>query len=271
MAVSSSSYFKNGTVIGVPQVAVDFDKFAEHATPRFPIGFKVEDGDGSIYRYSHFGATVNRGVVVAQDLSESSLGDSDNSIVASASASVTTDGLAGQKYVEINTGIYGTSTSTSIAANQYAGGKLIITDDAGEGYTYNIVGNTSNASANMRLQLKEEIQVALTATTDFIIVGNKYANLEIATTTDEFFAGVTCRTISTAGYYGWIQTKGIVGILTGTVDVAGENLLLSTLTPGAVVTASDTGQATPTINAWFGFSIIPGDSTGHGAYWVNFE
>lgn len=271
MATSSNSYFGNGTVIGVPQVAVDFDKFAKHASPRFPIGFKVEDVDGAVYRYAHFGADTNRGVVVAQDSSESSLGDSDNVVVASASSTVTTDGTAGQRFVEINTGIYGSTTGTEIKTNQFAGGKFIVSDDSGEGYTYNIIGNTSNASANMRLELKEKLQVALGATTDFIIVGNKYANLEIATTTDEFLAGVTCQTMDVSEQaYGWVQTKGIVGILTGTADVAGENLLLSSATSGAVVTASDAAQV-GSINNYFGFSIVPGDSTGHGAYYINLE
>ncbi|MCU0614545.1 MAG: hypothetical protein MUD09_05615, partial [Desulfobacterales bacterium] len=173
MAVSSSSRFSSGTAVGVPQVAGEFNKFDLHKTPQYRLGFKVEDADGNVYRYAHFGADTNRGVLVAQDVSESSLGDSDNVIVASASCTDTTDGTIGSRYIDVTVGIYASTTATEITADQFAGGKLITTDDTGEGYTYDIVGNTANSAATIRIQLKQPLVVAVDATTDFIILGNK--------------------------------------------------------------------------------------------------
>ena len=267
MAVSTSSRFGSGAVQGVPSVAADFDKFAEHATPQHQLGYKVEDVDGNVYRYAHFGATVNRGVLVSQDVSESSLGDSDNVIVASASASDTSYGTIGSKSIEITAG-----GSTVIAADQYAGGKFITTDDTGEGYTYDIVGNTANSTSgsNIRLDLRQPLQVAVDGTTDFIIVGNKYANLEINTAaTDNIIAGVSCSTISTASYYGWVQTKGIVGILCGGTDAIGDYINPSNTTSGAVVCQSSPNSVT--VDQILGSCVVAGDSGGHGAYYINVD
>jgi hypothetical protein len=265
MAVSTSTKFSLGRVITVPQVVNAFDKFEEHTSCKYPLGFKVEDGEGNIYRYSHFGAACDRGVVVAQDVSESSLAESDNIIVASASAQTVTDGLIGSKFVEI------TMTGGAQTANQYRGGKFITTDDAGEGYTYDIVSNTAiddPTTGSVRIELKQKLQSAVTAATDFIIIGSKYANLEIATSnTDNILAGVTtCQ--KTINCYGWIQTKGICGILqSGTVAI-GDNQILSS-TSGAVMTP-DTVTACR-VNQIVGVSIVDGDTTGHGAVLIDLE
>jgi hypothetical protein len=275
MAVSSSSTFSSGKNQGVPTVSADFDKFAKHATPRFAIGFKVEDGDGNVYRYSHFGADTNRGVLVSQDVSESSLGDSDNVIVASASCANTSDGTKGSRYLNITTGNYSSGgTATEVTANQFAGGTFITSDDAGEGYTYDIVGNTTNAgSSTIRVELRQPIQVALGATTDFIIVGNKYANLEIATNgTDCTLAGVTCQTMDVSEEaWGWVQTKGLVGILCAGTDVLGEKVVLSQGTSGAVICASSVTESSQSLDQVVGSCVVAGDSTGHGVYYINLE
>lgn len=271
MAVSTSSYFGNGKIQGNPQVAVDFDKFASDATPKYALGYRIEDSDGNVYRYGHFGADTARGVVVAQDVSESSLGDSDNVIVASASCTVTTDGTVGSSYFEVTAG----NSTIPITVNEFAGGRLVIIDDKGEGYTYNIIGNTANATegSTIRVQIREKLQSALDATSDFIIMGNRYANLEIASNgTDCIVAGVTCRSMTTTRPYGWVQTKGVVGILTSGTNVIGENIALSSATSGAVGCYSDaTVAASLTVDQVLGACLIAGDTSGHGVYYINVD
>jgi len=140
--------------------------------------------------------------------------------------------------------------------------------------TYKVVGNSANATSGsaFRLQLKQKLQIAVTAATDFIIVGNKYANLEIATNgTDCIVAGVSCRSISTAAYYGWVQSKGIVGILCEGTDVIGEKIVLSTGTSGAVTSASNVEETSQSIDQVLGSVVIAGDDTGHGAYYINVD
>jgi len=267
MAVSTNSYFNNA-IVGTPQVGVNVDVFGKHSTPQFAVGTKFERQDGSVFRYAHFGADVNRGVLVAVDASESSAADTDNAIVAPASAQTTSDGTIGSKFIEI--------TLASVTADQFAGGYFITTDDTGEGYTYRVKGNTATdnpASGNIRLEIYEKLQVAVDATTDFIIQGSPYANLEIATNgTDNVLAGVTVSTMDVSEQaYGWVLTHGVVGILTDdSVPAAGDIAALSDTDNGAVGTLGNGGtDVTDVIGEQIvGTCLVAADDTGHGAYKV---
>jgi hypothetical protein len=257
MAVSTST-INSFAAIGVPMTVTEFNPYESTTNPKRPVGFKVEDAQGNIYRWAQFGATTTQGKAVSQDIDESSLVDSDNIVVASASAVNTTDGLIGSKFVEI--------TLASVTADMFAGGKLVVTDDAGEGYTYPIVGNTATddpATGNFRLELGLPLQVALTTASDIAISGSRYGNLEPATTTDFDVVGVSMGSQAAADY-GWILTKGAVGILTDNVTVAGKGIAISA-TAGAVT------QATATNDNVFGYALAAGDTTGYTACIINCE
>jgi hypothetical protein len=273
MALDSERRFSKGRVALGGAVASGFNKFDQDSSPKYHVGFKVEEADGSVYRYAHFGATVNRGVLVAGDLSETSQADLDNEVIAPADAvavngETVKPGALGSRYVEID--------QDSITVNQFAGGKLITTDDTGEGYTYDIAGNTATndpATGNFRLELVQPLQVALDATTDIAIQANPYHNLEIATTTDIVVAGVSCATITAADNYGWIQTKGQVGILQdGTIAVGGI-VALSDGVAGAVhaLAGGGTGVTDVISEPLVGFCVDAGDNTGHGVFKINLE
>lgn len=266
MAIDSTSYSSNQAAVGMGgATAGQFDKFELHATAKYPLGFKVECADGSIYRYSHMGAATNRGHVVSQDLSESSVVDTDNIVIAPASAVAVSGetikpGAIGSRFVEI--------TLASVTANQFRGGKFVTTDDTGEGYTYDIIGNTATdnpASGNFRLELSQKLQVALDTTTDIAITGPMYGNLEDATTsTDEAPVGVTCATTTSALPFGWIQTRGVVGILQdGTVNL-GDMVGIGTVAGSVATLAAYT-------SAYIGYCVDPGDTTGHGTFKINLE
>jgi len=268
MAYSTSNKFSIAAG-SPPQIVGAFDKFEMHATPKYPCGYKVEMADGSVYRYGHFGANANRGILVSQDLSESSVVDTDNVIIAPASTVSKTDGAIGKRFVEL--------TLASVSIDQFAGGKFITTDDTGEGYTYDILGNTATdnpASGNIRIELAQPLQVAVDATTDMAIMGNPYANLEGATTTDEFPAGVTCSTMAvTTAAWGWIQTKGVVGILQdGTINL-GDIVALSDGVTGAVhqLAGGGTTVADAVSEPIVGFCVDPGDTGGQGSFKINLE
>lgn len=265
MAIDSNSYFSNQASVGLgAATAGSFNKFDLHATPKYALGFKVEQADGSVYRYSHFGAATNRGLLVSQDISETSVVDTDNAIIAPASAVAVPDqtqkpGALGSNYVEI--------TLAAVTANQYRGGKFVTTDDTGEGYTYDILANTATdnpASGNIRITLAQPLQVAVDTSTDFAIMGNPYSDLEAATSTDEFPAGVSCSTSTTALPYGWIQSKGVVGVLQNGSVTQGDVLVVAA-SGGAAET--QTGYTQPVI----GFCTDPGDTTGQMIAKINLE
>jgi len=250
MAVNALSYFSN-SIQGIPGIAGDVDLYASSTTPKFQIGYKICRQDGAEFAYANFGATTGAGLLVSQDLSESSLVDSDNIVVAPASAATTTDGTVGSKFLEV--------TLAAVTADQYAGGYLTITDDTGEGYTYRIKGNTATdnpASGNIRIELYDKLAVALDATSDIAITGSLYANLEPATTTDVAAAGVSM-TAQAAADYGWVQTKGVTGVLTDGVVVIGSGVIIGSVA-GSVATAVETD-----ILERVGTVIVVGDDTGY--------
>ena len=261
--------------VGVPQVAGAFNKFEMHSMPRYNIGFKVEDSQGNVYRYSHFSTNVNRGVLVSPDISETGLDDTDNVVSLASATQISGDNTIGSKYVEMNV-----SALASVLLNDYAGGRLVITDDTGEGYTYDVIGNSAKgdpAADLIRVQLAQKLQVALDNTSDVAISPSRYTNLEISTSTDTYCSGVTCSTMVVAtAPYGWIQTKGDVGILQDGAIAIGNPVQLSDGVSGAVqlfggavasaVVAYDF-QTEPII----GYCVMAGDTTGHGIFAVNLE
>jgi hypothetical protein len=263
MAVNTGT-ITSFAAVGVPMTTNDFNVFESTTSPKRSLGFKVETVSGDVYRWSHFGAAVTQGKIVSQDLSGTSVVDSDDVIVVPASAVTVTDGTLGSRYIEI--------TLASKTKNQFAGGKITITDDTGEGYTYNIIGNTATgnpAANNIRVELASPLQVAVTASSDFAITGSLYNDLIVATSTDYCVAGVSMAS-QAADDYGWIMTRGTVGILGdgngGTADLPqiGKGIICGSVDGSVQV-------ATATNDNVFGYCIVAPDDTGYGIFKINCE
>src|SRR3990167_466429 len=124
MATENASYFSNAVPGEAPHFDGNIYRLDALATPKYNLGFRVSRADGNIYLYGQFGAATNRGLLVAPDISEVGEVDTDNGMIAPASASTTTDGTLGSRFIQI--------TKTGIIKNQYAGGYLHTTDDVGE-------------------------------------------------------------------------------------------------------------------------------------------
>lgn len=271
MAYNTDSYFNNA-IVGQMQAGADIDIFEISDAPKLAIGTGFTRSDGSKYRYAHAGAATDRGVIVAQDYSESSVDDTDDSIIAPSSTYQMADenngiypGSIGSRYIVM--------TLASASADQYAGGYMHITDDIGEGYTYRIRGNTATddpATGKIRLALYDKIQVALTATTDCAITGSTYANLEAAGTgTDGIAAGVTCSSLTATDPYGWVQTYGLATVLCDTAGTSAQEVSVSQNVAGAYEPTDVAGVIVgwPTV----GYVVTPGDSGGHGVVFLNIE
>lgn len=221
MAVTCTSYFSNA-IVGQPQVGADFDVYEQHTPPRYAIGLGFERSDGSRFRYVHFGTGLNTGIVVSTDISESSLASATNKIVAPGTAAaiafeVPKAGEIGSHYIQ---------ATLTASANQYAGGYLHIYGNTGAGYTYRVRGNTATddpVSGDMRFQLYEPLHEAVNETSDIIITGSPYANVEAAVTaSDGIVAGITMANV-TINNNGWILTRGItLARCEGTAFLAGQ-------------------------------------------------
>ena len=226
--------------------------YDESSTPVYAIGEKLELADGRVFRYGYTAGAINRGLLVSQDVSATAVAEADGGIVASSGDYSLS---AGSSMVEITLGA-GT-------ANQFQGGYLHITDDAGEGHQYRIKSNTARgatSSGNVGFTLYDPLVVALDASsTDIAITGNLWYNVVGATAgTDYIVSGVTPISF-TANYYGWFQTAGIATILSDTAIAIGDNLTLSDGVTGAVQLKD--AETEPLI----GYAAFAPDDSGHVA------
>jgi hypothetical protein len=149
----------------------------------------------------------------------------------------------------------------------FDGGQLAITDGAGIGYTYDIIGNTATndpASGNFRLELARPIVVALTTASDICIMGAMYGNLEPATTTDINVVGVSMASMA-AGDYGWIMTKGQVGCLSQGTTTIGIPCMIGS----AAGSVTDLTEAA--VLGIPAFTIVAGDNAGQAGIRINLE
>jgi hypothetical protein len=229
----------SGATGGSPQGIYD-----ESSTQEYPIGTKREFEDGRVFRYASFAAATGAGLVVSQDISETAIVESDGKLTA-ASAGAT-------EVTYTDAGTVGSAT-----ANQYAGGYLHTTDDAGEGYNYRIKSNTAASSNAITFTLYDSLQVAVTTATDVAVTGNLYNQVRAALgTADYIVCGVTPIAF-TSGYYGWIQTRGVAVILTDGSDIGiGVPTMLSDATAGAVEVADNS-------HPLVGFITHAADDTGY--------
>ena len=258
MAQDSKSYFSNAT----PEATLfKGNLYGVDSSPKYDIGHRVALGDGRVFRYGQVGVATARGVLVSQDVSTTSVVDTDNAVIAPASAvavpgEVVKPGSVGSKYIEI--------TLAAKVANQFEGGYIAITDGTGIGYTYRIKGNTATdnpATGNIRLELYDRLAVALDATSDVAIVGSMYADLKVADATDYACSGVTVANFAAAGW-GFVQTWGVCGVLSDGAIAIGSDVTMSDSAAGAVQVQDAFTE--PRV----GYSLIEGDNAGQGVIFL---
>lgn len=117
-----------------------------------------------------------------------------------------------------------------IAANRLAGGYIVVTDDAGEGYQYRIKSHTAGtASASVTFTLYDGLKVALTTASDVFFIGPRFELCVLGTdllppvgiAVVPMLGGTNTRT-----EYAWAQVKGIAPcyITTGTSIAIGKQI-----------------------------------------------
>jgi len=218
--------------------------YEESSTPKHSIGEKLELADGRCFRYVYTAAAINPGLLVSQDVSATAIVESDGKLTAAAANAT--------EVIYTDSGTVGSAT-----ANQYQGGYLHITDDAGEGHQYRIKSNTAADSNAITFTLYDGLVVAVTTDTDVAVTGSLYYNVVGATAgTDGIIAGVTTCGL-TSNYYGWVQTAGVATILADGSIAIYDNLTLSDGVAGAVQLKD--AETEPLV----GFATFAPDSTGH--------
>jgi len=211
------------------------------------VGALRELNDGRRFRYAYFASATNAGLLVSQDVSATAVIEVDDKATAAA--------IGATQVILTDAGTLGSAT-----ADQYAGGYLHTTDDAGEGYTYRIMGNTAASSNAVTFSLYDSLVIALTTASDVAITGSLWYNVHGATAgTDYLASGVTNRVMQ-ANYYGWVQTTGVCTVLADNADstiLAACDVTLSDGVAGAVQIKD--AQTEPLI----GQALFAPDNTGH--------
>lgn len=277
MAISTNSYFSN-SIIGTPGVGADIDIYESSTNPKYAVGFGFTRADGNKYRYCHLGAISNRGTLISTDVSESNLPKGSGINAGALVANVTkragetlNPNVVGARYMQL------VITAT---ADQFAGAYINIVSGAGAGFTYRITGNTADTAdnpvdGNIYMDLNDSIQVAIDSTSDLVIAGSAYANVEGATTTDRVAIGVTV-TNNSATSWGWVQSAGIIGVLQDVIiGGVGRQLYLSSNTTGAVMSVP-TGLNSNVDYTILGFPLVgyivePGSSADYTLAYLTLE
>jgi|TARA_R110002012_G_scaffold2888_6_gene13756 hypothetical protein len=217
--------------------------YEESSTAKHAIGEKLELIDGRVFRYAYFSTATAQGLLTSQDLSASAIVESDNKLTAA--------GAGATEVTYTDSGTVGSAT-----LNQYAGGYLHTTDDAGEGFQYRIKSSTAASSNAVTFTLYDGLKVAVTTATDVAVTGGLWNNLIGASATDYVVCGVTPISF-TVNYYGWVQTRGVATVLADGTIAAGNNLTLSDGVTGAVH-AKD-AETEPLV----GYAAYAPDNTGY--------
>ena len=190
---------------GFPQIAAQ-GIWEENASSQHVIGSYIETNDGRGFRYSKIGGTAT----VAGKVYQGTALDATN-LQPSGGLTPSADVAIGGTEITV-------ADSITLTANLLAGGYLSVVVTPGQGYVYKIAGNTAVSGAvGAVITLADPLQVAITTASNFIVAQHPYSGLVIEPgTPTAAIAGVAHR-VTTASYYGWIQTKGAASVLfTGT-------------------------------------------------------
>lgn len=206
------------------------DILKDSSTQQLPLGTYAETIDGRGFRYCKVGITAT----VAGQVYQSSALDATND--------QPTGGLGVNAAVAIGGTSITTSTSTTWAVNQFAGGYLSInagTPAGALGYLYRIKSNTATSAATGGIiVLDDPLIIALTTSSKFIVVSHPYDGVVVEPGTPTgAIVGVAPRVL-TAGQFGWLQTKGTCSVLFTGTGVAGKVVgSLSSGTSGSMAPA----------------------------------
>lgn len=145
--------------------------------------------------------------------------------------------------------------ATAATANQYAGGFLVVNDNAGEGQTLRIASHpAASSAASLVVTLEDGPTTAITTASEVCLIPPHGEDVILAPTTlTGALAGVSLYDIA-AGAYGFVTTKGLtscladgaiaVGAMVGPSNAVSGAVEVAVLAQGIVGNASQAGVDT---------------------------
>jgi len=219
-------------------------------TQQTDLGAKYVDSNGAVYRYVKVGGTAT----VAGKLYDGPAEIANHQNITVAAAAV-----ANATSVTVTLG------ATAATANYYAGGKMVVNDEDGQGFSYTIKSHPAASLSTtlvLTLDADEPIITALTTSSQVTLVPNQYNGVIIHAASETGIPiGVATKVITTL-YYGWIQTRGIASCLidASPADV-GQEVDASTTTDGS-------GTLGTVATASIGYALESGVSTEYNSIFL---
>jgi hypothetical protein len=211
------AYQRESAGLGIPAQALH----TTSAIQKADLGTRLTLADGREFVYAKAGGTD----LVAGDLQQSAAAIADHEDLATNTAALGA------------TSILVTPAATAGAADLYAGGYCVVTDDTGEGRVYRISGHAAiTASTEFTLNLSDPIDVAFGAGTTVTLVHHPCKNTIVAPTTITGpIVGVApiAVDVSVAEYY-WMQVKGVCAVRANGTLVLGKPVIRGATTAGSV-------------------------------------
>ena len=194
---------------------------------QFPYGTQMIMHDGRKFRFCIAGATA----LVIGNLIQAAANVADHVDTTAAANAAST---AGTPVRTLTT----TLGATLASLNQYGSGYGVISVTPGAGQVYVFADTPAVASSGSfvgPLAAGHEIRVALTTTSRVDLINNPYDNViqSPITTATGVAVGVAVVAIA-ASAYGWLQTRGIAAILTSGTVLLGAEVIVPSLTAGAI-------------------------------------
>lgn len=206
-------------VTGTPFIG-SVDLYSSNTTPdsHFELGQLVFGKNGKAFRYCLAGATLVVGNLVQGPAIDTQF-----------DALAVLVGAAGA------TSLTCTNGTTAVTAGQFRGGNIVVnvTPNLAEEYTI-VDHSTAISGAVLTLQLDRPIRTAMTTSTRLVMRRSPWSGVlqSIATTITASIAGAVIYPIA-SGEYGWLQTKGVAGVLADSSSI----LVGSAVSGGSTATA----------------------------------
>lgn len=201
----------------------DGDLYSQSSVQQHQLGSRYIDPFGDVWRYAKVG-----GSNISAGKLQSAPTQKTNHHNCAALAAV----AAGQSKVTVTLG------ATAAVANEYAEGWFIANDNTPEGQTYKISSHPAASSgATLEVTLGRPILTAVTTSSEFTLVHNAWNGVVEGTSITVRAAGVPMLPM-TAGYFGWLKTRGVASVLIGSAATLGADLIVGG-TAGAVTDRTD--------------------------------
>lgn len=182
------------------------DIWSEHQYQQHALGQRGETADGRVFRYAKAGEAITIGYLAQSPAIDT----------ATITMAVTSAAAIGDKT------IYFTHGATTSSANEYAEGFACISYGTGIGQTLKIASHLAFTSGgtSSKLNLEDPLLVALDTTSKLDITHNPWNGVVMDTSATVPPAGVALHAF-TSGYFGWLQTRGVVGVFSDATVAAG--------------------------------------------------